>query len=97
MNVLTKVFIVLMTLFSIVLVSLVLPYVANQENYREQRDAAFVRAEMPREPAEPDEVYADAVQAALDLDVPAHQRVELVLDRPLGQIAAELGQKQRVF
>jgi len=34
-----------MTLFSIVLVSLVLPYVANQENYREQRDAANVRAE----------------------------------------------------
>jgi hypothetical protein len=44
LNVLTKIFIVLMSVFSIVLVSVIVPFVANQENYREQRDAANVRA-----------------------------------------------------
>lgn len=41
MNALTKTFVVLVTILSVVLVSLVVPYVANQENYREQRDAAL--------------------------------------------------------
>jgi myosin heavy subunit len=40
-NALTKTFVVLVTILSVVLVSLVVPYVANQENYREQRDAAL--------------------------------------------------------
>lgn len=39
MNILTKVFVVLMCVFSIALVALVVPFAANVENYKEQRDA----------------------------------------------------------
>lgn len=39
MNVLTKVFVVLTTILSVVLVSLVVPFVANTEKYKDQRDA----------------------------------------------------------
>lgn len=43
MNVLTKLFVVLMTIFAIALVSLIVPHVANEENYRDQRDEAQAR------------------------------------------------------
>ncbi len=50
MNVLTKVFVVLMTILSVVLVSLVVPFVANTENYKDlvasaKQEAAGARTE----------------------------------------------------
>ncbi|MEX2213919.1 MAG: hypothetical protein WD768_07315 [Phycisphaeraceae bacterium] len=50
MNVLTKVFVVLVTILSVVLVSLVIPFVANQENFREQVEA--VKSEVAAAKAE---------------------------------------------
>lgn len=48
MNILTKVFVVLMTLLSIVLVSLIIPFVANVDNFREQAAAAKSDADVAR-------------------------------------------------
>ena len=92
MNVLTKVFVVLVTILSIVLVSLIVPFVANQENFREQVEAkaaelaaAKAEATLAKSLADQDKQALVAVNTALKAELTAAQTTA---DQYLGQAKA---------
>lgn len=76
MNVLTKVFVVLMTILSVVLVSLVVPFVANTENFKDQVAAANAAANAARAEAAVQQARADASRADLVQQLDGFKAIE---------------------
>lgn len=75
MNVLTKVFVVLMTILSVVLVSLVVPFVANTENYKDQVAAAQAEADAARANATVAASRATASQTELNNQIDEQAKI----------------------
>jgi len=101
LNILTKVFVVLMCVFSIALVALVVPYVANVENYREQLDSATNAAAAARlDAAEAQQRISDGVKEAMDevaqlkSELSAEGRRVIMLQSSAGGLEATIA-KQR--
>lgn len=99
MHPLTKVFVVLMTVLSIVLVSMVVPFVANTENYRDQREAAMSRAAAAEANAAVAQASSDASRSELNAQIDEIQKL-LTAQRTLndslkGELATERGNLER--
>ena len=99
MNVLTKVFVVLMTILSVVLVSLVVPFVANTENYKDQVKAAESRANAAEATAAVAQQRADASRSELVSQFDDAKKVEAALrgsnDSLKGELATTRGDLER--
>ena len=76
MNVLTKVFVVLMTILSVVLVSLVVPFVANTENFKDQVAAAKAEANAARAEAAVQQARAEATRSDLIQQIDGFKAIE---------------------
>lgn len=91
MHPLTKVFVVLMTVLSVVLVSLVVPFVANTEKYRDQRDAAVLQAKAAEANAAVAQNLADASRSELIRQIDGMQQ-QVNAERSLNaSLKGELG------
>ena len=99
MNVLTKVFVVLMTILSVVLVSLVVPFVANTENYKDLVKAAESRANAAETAAAIAQARADASRSELVSQFDEAKKVEAALrgsnDSLKGELATTRGDLER--
>jgi hypothetical protein len=75
LNVLTKVFVVLTTILSVVLVSLVIPFVANTEKFRDQRDAAKLETAAARADNAVLQLQVDATRSELNTQLDDVQKL----------------------
>ncbi len=76
MNVLTKVFVVLMTILSVVLVSLVVPFVANTEKFKDQVAAAEAVANAARAEAAVQQARSEATRSEMNEQLNGFKAIE---------------------